>query len=56
MSEHTVRLELHPEPPDKVAIFRKGKQARENPADNPKYEGITWYAGGVLLVGDLVEP
>lgn len=52
---HTVRLELHPDPPDKAEIFRKGKQDREDPTDNPKYDGINWYAGGILIVGDLVE-
>jgi len=52
---HTVRVELHPDPPDKVAIFKKGKQDRENPASNPKYQGAAWYAGAVLLVGERVE-
>jgi len=52
---HTVRLELHPDPPDKAAIFRKGDQHEEDPAGNPKYAGRAWYAGGILLVGDLVD-
>jgi hypothetical protein len=52
---HTVKIELLPDPPDKARIFRDGKQAAENPQDNPKYAGINWYAGAILLVGDLVE-
>jgi len=52
---HTVKLELHPDPPDKVKIITEGKMTDENPKDNPKYAGINWYAGGILLVGDL-EP
>jgi len=52
---HTVRLELHPDPPDKVKIITEGKMTDENPKDNPKYAGINWYAGAILLVGDL-EP
>jgi lysophospholipase L1-like esterase len=52
---HAVKLELHPEPPDKVKIFIDGKQTAENPKDNPKYKGTNWYAGAILIVGDLVE-
>jgi len=52
---HTVTLQLLPDPPDKAAIFKKGHQDAEDPATNPKYRGINWYAGAVLLVGELVE-
>jgi len=52
---HTVSLQLLADPPDKVAIFKKGRQEAEDPATNPKYRGINWYAGAVLLVGELVE-
>ena len=52
---HTVKLELLPDPPDKAKIFLDGKQDAENPKDNPKYAGINWYAGGILIVGELVE-
>jgi len=53
--EHTVKLELHPDQPDKVRIFKDGKQFDENPANNPKYDGRAWYAGSIMIVGDLVE-
>ena len=52
---HTVKLELLSDPPDKVRIFIDGKQDAENPKDNPKYAGINWYAGGILVVGELAE-
>jgi hypothetical protein len=52
---HTVKLELAADPPDKAAIFKKGDQTDENPVGNPKYDGISWYAGAILLTGELVE-
>jgi len=52
---HAVKLELLPDPPDKVKIIVEGKMTDENPKDNPKYAGINWYAGGILVVGELVE-
>lgn len=52
---HSVKIELLPDPPDKARIFKDGKQTAENPADNPKYAPNNWYAGAILLVGDLVE-
>jgi lysophospholipase L1-like esterase len=53
---HTVKLELHAEPPDKVKIFKDGNITSEDPKAHPKYAGANWYAGAVLLVGELVEP
>lgn len=52
---HTVKLELSPDSPDKVKIFIDGKQNDENPKDNPKYAGLNWYAGGILIAGELVD-
>ena len=52
---HTVKLELLPDPPDKVKIFKDGKQFDEDPKDNPKYAPNNWYAGAVLVVGELAE-
>ena len=52
---HTVKLELSADAPDKARIFKDGKQDAENPKDNPKYAGLNWYAGAILLVGELTE-
>lgn len=49
---HTVKVELSAERPDKEKILAKGGQKIDDPK---KYEGAIWYAGGILLVGDLVE-
>jgi len=55
-SEHTVKIEIHPDQPDKDKIFRDGKQDAETPSQNPKkYDGRAWYAGSILIVGELVE-
>jgi hypothetical protein len=52
---HTVKIELSPDSPDKAKIFKDGKQDAENPQDNPKYKPNNWYAGAIMIVGDLVE-
>jgi len=52
---HTVKIELLADSPDKVKIFKDGKQFDEDPKDNPKYAPNNWYAGAVLVVGELVE-
>jgi lysophospholipase L1-like esterase len=51
---HTVKIELLADPPDKARILQEGRLAAEDPK-GPKYAGINWYAGGVLIVGDLAE-
>jgi hypothetical protein len=49
---HTVRLELHPDQPDKAKILSQ----RNERIDNPKrFDDRAWYAGAVMLIGDLVE-
>lgn len=49
---HTVKLTLHPEPPDKARILSQ----RGEKIDDPKrFAGTAWYAGGLLLIGELVE-
>ncbi len=51
-TEHTVKLEIHPDQPDKVKILEK----RNEKMDDPKrFEGRAWYAGSLMLIGDLVE-
>jgi hypothetical protein len=48
---HTVKIELSAERPDKEKILAKGGHKIDDPK---KYEGAVWYAGGILLVGELV--
>jgi lysophospholipase L1-like esterase len=49
---HQVELTIHPEQPDKAKILSQ----RNEKIDDPKrFDGTTWYAGAILLVGDLVE-
>lgn len=50
---HTVKIELSAELPDKEKILARGNQKIDDPK---KYEGAVWYAGGILLVGELVGP
>ena len=52
--EHTVLIELDAGSPDKMKIlFPQNKPDMEkNPA---KYAGLNWYAGGIMVIGDLVE-
>jgi lysophospholipase L1-like esterase len=51
---HTVKLELSPDSPDKAKLLKEGDLKNENP-DDPKYKGISWYAGGILIVGDVTD-
>jgi len=45
-----------PEQPDKLAILHQRKEKREYQELDPKiYNDTAWYAGAVLLIGDLVE-
>lgn len=49
---HRVELTIHAEQPDKARILSQ----RNEKIDDPKrYDGTTWYAGAILLVGELVE-
>lgn len=51
-TEHTVTLTIHPEQPDKAAILRN----RNETIDDPKrFDGTTWYAGGIMILGEMVE-
>ncbi len=52
VKEHTIRISVISNPPDKAKILAQ----RNEKMDNPKrFEGINWYAGAILLVGELVE-
>jgi hypothetical protein len=47
-----VKLTIHPDRPDKAKILSQ----RNEKFDDPKrYDGTTWYAGALFLVGKLVE-
>jgi hypothetical protein len=49
---HTVKLEIHPDQPDKARILAQ----RNEKMDNPKrFDDRAWYAGAVMLIGDLLE-
>lgn len=49
---HTVKLEIHPDQPDKVRILAQ----RNEKIDDPKrFDDRAWYAGALMLIGDLVE-
>ncbi len=49
---HTVKIEVHPEQPDKVKILA----TRNNTMDKPeRYHGTAFYPGAILLVGELVK-
>ncbi len=49
---HTVTATIHPDQPDKVQILsRRGEKM-----DDPKrFDGTAWYAGALLIIGDLME-
>ena len=49
---HTVKLTIHPDQPEKAKILAE----RNEKMDDPKrFDGTAWYAGAILLVGDLEE-
>lgn len=49
---HTLRVEIHPEAPDKKEILGKAGNTMDDPR---RFEGTVWYPGALLLLGDLVE-
>jgi len=49
---HSVRVEIHPDQPDKVKILA---QRQEKMNDPKRFDGRAWYAGALMLIGDLVE-
>lgn len=49
---HTVKIEIHPEQPDKSKILAQ----RNNKIDKPeRYDGTAIYPGAILLLGELVK-
>ena len=49
---HQVEVTVHPEQPDKAKILSQRHQTIDDPK---RYDGTNWYAGSLLLVGELVE-
>lgn len=50
---HEVTITVHPDQPDKVKILKQ----RDEKMDDPKrFDGICWYAGSILVVGEFIEP
>ena len=48
---HSVKITIHPEQPDKAKILSE----RHEKMDNPKrFDGTVWYAGAILLIGELL--
>jgi hypothetical protein len=49
---HSVRIEIHPEQPDKARILAQREQKMDKPE---RFDGRAFYPGAILLVGDLVK-
>ncbi len=49
---HTVRLEIHPDQPDKAKILSQRNEKIDRP---DRFNDRAWYAGALMLVGDLVN-
>jgi lysophospholipase L1-like esterase len=49
---HTVEVTVRPDPPDKVRILSERSEKMDDPA---RFQGTTWYAGAILLIGEWVE-
>ena len=49
---HTVKITIHPDQPDKVKILDEWNGRMDDPK---RFDGTTWYAGAILLIGDLQE-
>lgn len=49
---HTVKIEIHPEPPDKAKILAQRNEKMDKPE---RFQGTAFYPGAILLVGELVK-
>lgn len=53
---HTITIRLLPDQPDKLNILHKrAANANIKELDPKLYNDIAWYAGAILIIGDLVE-
>jgi hypothetical protein len=51
-SVHTVKIEIHPDQPDKAAILAKNKNTIDKPE---RFNGTNFFPGALIMVGDLVR-
>jgi hypothetical protein len=49
---HTVKIEVHPEQPDKAAILAKNKNTIDKPE---RFDGTAIYPGAILMLGEIVK-
>lgn len=49
---HTVKIEIHPEQPDKAAILAKNKNTIDKPE---RFNDTAIYPGAILLLGEMVK-
>lgn len=49
---HTVKIEIHPDQPDKATILAKNGNKIDKPE---RFDGTCLYPGAILLVGDIVK-
>ena len=49
---HTVKLEIHPDQPDKAKILSQRNEKIDKPE---RFNDRAWYAGALMLIGDLVK-
>jgi lysophospholipase L1-like esterase len=49
---HTVKIEIHPEAPDKAKILAQRGEKMDKPE---RYQGTNFYPGAILLVGELLK-
>ncbi len=49
---HTVKIEIHPEQPDKAKILEKNGNKIDKPE---RFNGTAFYAGAILLVGEIIK-
>ena len=53
---HTVTITVLPDQPDKLGILHQRKENESTKVLDPaKYSGTAWYAGAILIIGDLVK-
>ncbi len=49
---HTVKITILPGQPDKAKILAQRNEKMDDPR---RFDGTAWYAGAILLIGDLVD-
>lgn len=51
-AEHEITLTIHPEQPDKARILSQRNETMDDPK---RFDGTTWYAGAILVLGDFLD-